>query len=66
MDQKERKVATRRNTGKGKRGGKGKKTSVMFACLEEEETDQWNEEIPENGVNVAYRHINLENVSAGQ
>ena len=64
MDQKEKRQQERK-TEKGKGRGRREK-SVMFACLEEEETDQWNEEIPENGVNVAYRHINLENVSAGQ
>ena len=37
----------------------------MFACLEEEEMDTISEEIPENGANAAYRHINLENALAG-
>ena len=65
MDQKERKAETRRRNlerGKGKGKGKGKKKSVMFACLEDEEIDPRNEEIPGNGVNVDYRHINLANV----
>ena len=41
---------------------KGKKMSVMFECLEGEETDTRRGEIPENGANVAYRHINIANV----
>ena len=60
MDKEERKVATRRKTGNEKRK-RGEK-SVTAACLEEEETDPRMEEIPENGANVAYRHINLANV----
>ena len=52
-------------TGKGGKGkGKGKKRSIMFACLEEE-MDPVEEEIPENEVNMAYRHINLSNVLGG-
>ena len=31
--------------------------SIMFACLEEEETVPRNEEVPGNGVNVAYSYI---------
>ena len=63
MDQKERKAETRRGNRQREKGkGKGKKRSAMFACLEDEETDPRREEIPENGANVAYRHINLANV----
>ena len=35
----------------------------MFSCIEE--TDPRNEEIPENGASIAYRHINLANVLRG-
>ena len=59
MDQKEKRQQERK-TEKGKGRGRREK-SVMFACLEEEETDPSTEEIPENGSNVAYRHINLAN-----
>jgi len=65
MDQKERKAATRRKNWKRrkrKRKGERGEKSVMFACLEEEETDPTKEEIPENEAHVAHRHINLANV----
>ena len=48
-----------------KEKGKERKRSVMFACLEDEGTGPKMEEIQENGANVAYRHINLENALGG-
>ena len=67
LDREERKWA---NEGKPKRRlkgakGKGKEKSVMFACLEEEENGPEDLEIPENGVNTAYRHINMGNSLGG-
>ena len=54
MDQKERKAVTRRKTGQGENEKeKGKKKSVMFACLDEEEMDPSSDEIPESGANTS-------------
>ena len=61
--EKRKKSGNRKETGKGEKGkGKGKKRSIMFACLEEEEMGPREEEIPGNEANVAYRQINLPNV----
>ena len=48
---------------KGKGGGK--KRSSISACLDEEEMDSRNVEIPESGSNSARRHINMANVLGG-
>ena len=49
--------------GGGKRSGKkGKGKSAHFACLEDEELDPRNEEVPANDVNYACRYINLCNI----
>ena len=39
---------------------------MLLACLDEEEVDPRNVEIPESGANSERRHINLANVLGGQ
>ena len=58
-------MATGRNNRERGNGGKVKKRSITFACIEEEEMGTREEEIPENEVNVAYIHIHLANVLGG-
>ena len=47
--------------GSERKEGKGGAKAVKFTCLELSECDPVIEEIPENGVNVATRQINLAN-----
>ena len=55
----------RKNLERGERKMGGKKRSIMFAYLEEEGMGPREGEIPENEVNVAFRHINSANVLGG-
>ena len=60
MDQKGRNRQQEGETGnreKERAGKREEKRSVTSACLEDKETDPRQVEIPENGLNVDYRHI---------
>ena len=66
LDQKKEKRMAEGKPKRDKGEGQGKKRSVMFACLgEEEEMGPRNVEIPESGSNSARRHINMANVLWG-